>query len=140
MTNEMNFDERLAIALALNNELIAAAALIESLTTNPTPSTDPYRPDTKFDDALTAMRDLLCDDDEMPDDLELLDAATFDALRDALALLKSHLDNSFARETLTTLALDQSLCPMHFTDYAICFDDRDDECAAIRLIHPSHDT
>lgn len=44
------------------------------------------------------------------------------------------------RETLTATLLDFSLCPMHMIDYAICFDDDDDECAAIRSIHPSHDT
>lgn len=44
------------------------------------------------------------------------------------------------RDELTELALSLSLCPMHLCDYAICFDDANDECAAIRLIHPSHDT
>lgn len=44
------------------------------------------------------------------------------------------------RELITELALAYSLCPMHFCDYAICFDDEDAECAAIRHIHPAHDT
>lgn len=44
------------------------------------------------------------------------------------------------REDLTALALEYSLCPMHFCDYAICFDDDRPECAAIRTIHPGHDT
>jgi hypothetical protein len=43
-------------------------------------------------------------------------------------------------ELRTELALADSLCPMHFIDYAICFDDETPECAAIRSIHPSHDT
>jgi hypothetical protein len=45
-----------------------------------------------------------------------------------------------ARESLTEIALRLSLCPLHLIDYAICFDDEDDECAQIRTIHPSHDT
>lgn len=44
------------------------------------------------------------------------------------------------REGLTTLALSQSLCPLHFVDYAICFDDLDPQCEAIRKVHPDHDT
>jgi hypothetical protein len=44
------------------------------------------------------------------------------------------------QEELTRLALSLSLCPLHLTDYATCFDTPDPGCAAIRLIHPSHDT
>ena len=44
------------------------------------------------------------------------------------------------REDLTELLLDLSLCPLHQIDYAICFDELTPECAAIRMIHPSHDT
>lgn len=40
----------------------------------------------------------------------------------------------------SALALDLSLCPLHMIDYAICFDDDDPECAAIRQCFPSHDT
>ena len=43
-------------------------------------------------------------------------------------------------ELITQLRLDHSLCPLHAIDYAICFDDNDAECAAIRLIHPDHDS
>jgi hypothetical protein len=43
-------------------------------------------------------------------------------------------------EELTFLALSQSLCPLHFTDYANCFDDDTRSCRTIRRIHPSHDT
>jgi hypothetical protein len=43
-------------------------------------------------------------------------------------------------EELTALALSQSLCPLHFTDYANCFDDDTRSCRTIRRIHPSHDT
>lgn len=46
----------------------------------------------------------------------------------------------FDRERLTAERLAWSICPLHGRDYAICFDDEDDECAAIRIIHPGHDT
>ncbi len=49
-------------------------------------------------------------------------------------------ENPWVREDFTRLALEQSLCPLHLVDYAICFDDDDQECAAIRIVHPSHDT
>jgi hypothetical protein len=42
--------------------------------------------------------------------------------------------------TLSMLRLDFSLCPMHAIDYAICFDDDDPDCAAIRNCFPNHDT
>jgi hypothetical protein len=44
------------------------------------------------------------------------------------------------REAFTDWALSQSLCPVHFVDYAICFDDENPECEQVRAIHPSHDT
>ena len=48
--------------------------------------------------------------------------------------------NDATIESRTALALEFSLCPLHFIDYAICFDDDDADCAPIRAIHPSHDT
>jgi hypothetical protein len=50
-----------------------------------------------------------------------------------------HEDPITGREWLTQAALDASLCPLHWRDYAICFDDDDPECAAIRIIHPGRD-
>ena len=44
------------------------------------------------------------------------------------------------RQLLSELCLGESLCPMHRVDYAICFDDDDPECAAIRAVFPAHDT
>lgn len=41
---------------------------------------------------------------------------------------------------LFELMLSYSICPMHHIDYAICFDDDDPECAAIRIAEPTHDT
>lgn len=43
-------------------------------------------------------------------------------------------------EELTEIALSLSLCPIHLGDYASCFDDDEEECRAVRAIHPSHDT
>lgn len=37
-------------------------------------------------------------------------------------------------------ALAYSICPVHLRDYAICFDDQNPECVAVRLEHPEHDT
>lgn len=45
-----------------------------------------------------------------------------------------------AREFLTEIALAFSLCPIHFCDYAICFDDGASECHMVRVIHPCHDS
>lgn len=65
------------------------------------------------------------------DELDLSDADTLSRLLLIIA------DD---RELMTTLLLDYSLCPLHAIDYAICFDDDNDECLAIRMIHPAHDS
>lgn len=88
------------------------------------------------DDISAAIRDMLiCDDtyarDECADCLQLPTA-----LIDTLVYLIDALDT----ESTTDMLLAFSLCPMHRIDYAICFDDETDECATIRIIHPSHDT
>jgi hypothetical protein len=45
------------------------------------------------------------------------------------------------KEVLTDLAMKHSLCPIHFVDWAICFDDEDPECEQVRTIFPNnHDT
>lgn len=45
------------------------------------------------------------------------------------------------RDELTDLAIADSLCPIHFVDWAICFDDEPADCAQVRLIMPRrHDT
>jgi hypothetical protein len=80
------------------------------------------------DDDLSCLdfRNFLISDDDCSDELKLT----------TLPQLAKMLD----RESLTELLLYYSLCPLHAIDYAICFDDNDAECAAIRTIHPSHDT
>jgi len=90
--------------------------------------------DTEDADNYTAIRELLLDP-ETPEQIigEITDnPVNTDALR--------HLLKGLDREELTELALSLSLCPLHLIDYAICFDDQTDDCAAIRIIHPSHDT
>lgn len=45
------------------------------------------------------------------------------------------------RSEISRLRMRYSLCPMHGFDWAICFDDEDPECAAIRTCFPNeHDT
>ena len=74
----------------------------------------------------------------------LIDRTDIDLASDCPELLRDLLtaliDAPFSTEYLTAYSLDNSLCPMHNIDYAACFDDDDPDCAAIRAIHPSHDT
>jgi hypothetical protein len=94
-------------------------------------------------DSSTALRDLLIDRNYSPDhsnDNPLLndpDYPIYDFIRAMLALIDIA---PYQTDRMTALLLDNSLCPMHAIDYAICFDDDEPDCAAIRAIHPSHDT
>ena len=46
-----------------------------------------------------------------------------------------------SRDEVSELAMSLSLCPIHFVDWAICFDDEDPTCEQVRLIFPiGHDT
>jgi hypothetical protein len=65
---------------------------------------------------------------------------TLFAARDLFKLYRELRENVYAVDTVTSLALADSLCPVHFNDYAICFDDNTPGCAIVRTIHPSHDT
>ena len=48
---------------------------------------------------------------------------------------------NYGRDEISHLAMQHSLCPVHYVDWAICFDDEDPECAQIRAIFPhGHDT
>jgi hypothetical protein len=50
-------------------------------------------------------------------------------------------DYEFYRDDISHIAMQLSLCPYHFCDWAACFDDDDVACAAIRTIFPHcHDT
>lgn len=89
-----------------------------------------------------ATRILLCDRDARIDDFDEMHMPhpdDFERIRRLLNIIFA-CDSDLIRERQTDLALAQSLCPLHFTDYAICFDDDDPTCAQIRTIHPSHDT
>lgn len=89
------------------------------------------------DDAMLyiAIRDRLMNDDAslayIPDALRTM-------IDDAIRALES--DSIYAIAALSDLRLNYSLCPMHAHDYAICFDDDDPDCAAIRAHFPIHDT
>lgn len=92
-----------------------------------------------------AMRDLLIDPDA--DDFQNLSTeqfAPFDPTPAEFALMRSYLAiiraDKYSIDFISHLALDESLCPLHFIDYAICFDDDDPECAQIRATFPGHDT
>lgn len=101
------------------------------------PNDDPIRDDHSHDLFARALRDLLIDRDATHTDSYDASPAHYDILRDLLATIDAY---PYHRDDLTAMLLDNSLCPLHAIDYAICFDDDDDECAAIRTIHPSHDT
>lgn len=91
-----------------------------------------------------ALRELLIAADDGYDQLDDIissseaDSADVRALLDALMTLYA---DEYSRDTLSSLAMRHSLCPMHFIDWAICFDDDDPDCAQIRTVFPhSHDT
>ena len=122
-----------------NRPIDAIHALINH---TPDCSTDAYRADDIHDAFQTIARELLCDIDLSFHDLDKtapinLYRDQFDAIHDAICTI---LDDEHSRDDLSELLLSFSLCPMHFTDYAICFDDDDEECIAIRACFPSHDT
>lgn len=101
-----------------------------------------------INDALLAIETRIADDDDLA--LLLRDALTYDdddalpyddaTTDDAIALLDAIDTIRSDRDAVSTLRLELSLCPIHCCDYAICFDDDDDECASIRSAFPSHDT
>lgn len=98
--------------------------------------------DDEGDDASRLIRDFIDIPDQIrnqyADDYEGLTKAQTDEIAEALQALW---DDKFSRGTLTELAISMSLCPLHFVDWAICFDDTDPECSQIREIYPySHDT
>lgn len=74
------------------------------------------------------------------DDLDVPIEEAFVLAEQINAITANMLASPWRRDSLTEIALGMSLCPYHFVDYAICFDDDLPECAMIRLIHPGHDT
>jgi hypothetical protein len=113
-----------------------AIRTIDTLTA-PCDNDDPIRDDHSHDLFNRALRDLLIDRDATHTDDYDPSPAHYDLMRELLAAIDAY---PYSRDELTRLLLDNSLCPLHAIDYAICFDDDDPACAAIRTIHPSHDT
>lgn len=119
---------RLDIALAMRDDCIMTNYRYTKLSLDMinlicNPDNDPDS------DASTALRMLLIDPDE---------SAAFD-LTPYASILRDCID-ALDTQTLSMLRLDESLCPMHAIDYAICFDDDDPDCATIRNCFPNHDT
>lgn len=53
----------------------------------------------------------------------------------------AYIISNLCRDDVTQLLMDDSLCPIHAVDWAICFDDEPEDCAQVRRIFPrSHDT
>jgi hypothetical protein len=123
-----------------------AFTMIDSITTCDCPDIIPRDRLCMHTLAASALRDLLIDRDAtrtpnnatppLPFDIDAPDFI-YDFIRACLAIID---DAPYQTDRMTAMLLDNSLCPLHAIDYAICFDDDDPDCAAIRLIHPSHDT
>lgn len=77
-------------------------------------------------------------------DVTVLDERDFDAdcsEQDRLEIVNAICAlwaSRYHRDDLSILAMSFSLCPMHFVDWAICFDDQDPDCSQIRDIFPTH--
>jgi hypothetical protein len=96
-------------------------------------------------DFLDAINTLAIDDDDLSDAIRDLLIAPDDAdqshhpLADTIRLAITTLDDRDP-QTTSMMRLANSLCPLHRCDYAICFDDDDPDCAAIRRCFPDHDS
>lgn len=125
-------------------DAIDAFDLLDRTTTCDCPDTLPRTRLCLHTLAATALRDLLIDRDATPSAPRDTDPFPLDAplfIYDYMRALLDIIDRAdYMTDRMTALLLDNSLCPMHAIDYAICFDDDDPDCAAIRAIHPSHDT
>lgn len=113
-------------------------------------TTDPYLVDDQgfvvcMNDALLEAQLFIRDNFDL-NGMGLASDSGYDNLPIALATkiledLKIIWDDEFSRDRLSEWAMGMSLCPMHFVDWAICFDDDDVQCRAIRKCFPnSHDT
>lgn len=69
---------------------------------------------------------------------EAVEAAAFAKISELIKVIMAY---RFSRDEITRITIAQSLCPLHFCDWAACFDDEDKECEQIRAIYPyGHDT
>jgi|SRR6187431_94630 len=125
---------------------------IRSMTTRPYTQTHPYRPDDIYDLGQEILRDLLCRDEDETEPLDtayyLTEYADQPTIHSRVDLIAGHLTHAYtvliadpySRDLISTLCLENSVCPIHHCDYASCFDDDDPECALIRQYFPGHDT
>jgi len=68
----------------------------------------------------------------------LIDADAYDKIHTTLI---EALDDEYQDDKVSMLCISLSLCPIHYCDWASCFDDDDPDCSQIRHIFPhSHDT
>lgn len=95
----------------------------------------PWADATNKENTRDYLDDLIADLDHDGDYAGLRDKSCIEHLNTMLELLLT-----LPVDAISTLRLNESLCPMHACDYAICFDDEDAECASIRAHWPSHDT
>jgi hypothetical protein len=133
MTNNMNLIRAAADAFSTIDRLTACDC-IETL---------PRDRNCIHFDASTALRDLLIDRNYSPthDAANPLLADPDYPIYDFIRALLSMIDAApYQTQRLSMLYLDNSLCPMHHCDYAICFDDDEPDCATIRAYFPDHDT
>lgn len=77
---------------------------------------------------------------QLDDDARRIAAEINEIIPQKADWMDSEADDWERREKLTQRLLEDSLCPLHRIDYAICFDDDNPDCVGVRIIHPSHDT
>lgn len=111
------------------NPTTALRSLIDH---TPACNTDPYREDDAHDLALADLRDILCGGGDFD-----LDDPQSTVSHELITIVRAMRDTD--RDGLSALALELSVCPIHFVDYAICFDDDNPECYPVRMAFPSHD-
>lgn len=97
---------------------------------------DPYRKSDSHDDHQMDLRTIFV---SMPDRSNPQDFDGEHALELEELVIELHMSD-YDRQWFSTMALEMSLCPLHFCDYAICFDDDDPGCSQIRDCFPDHDT
>lgn len=94
----------------------------------------------EHEDAQTFIRDMLGTAEQSFDTADYPHLSLVHA-QSILADLQTIWTAPYMRDHLSRMAMELSLCPIHFWDWAICFDDELPECEQIRAIFPhSHDT
>ena len=90
------------------------------------------------DDAIIIFIMMLCDDiDELMND----DQYSRDIINAFIPIFDMiNQPESSMIQYRSILCLENSICPIHRCDYAICFDDDDDECAQLRAAFPLCDS